>query len=92
MFFLSDVRDIDLWVGGLAESPSGPDVLIGPTFSCIIAKQFKDLKRANRFFYENGPNKDTGTSLTAFTLGFLCKNFLLKTNCLLKKYLNRSTK
>ena len=63
------MRDIDLWVGGLAESPKDSDVLIGPTFSCIIARQFKDLKKANRFFYENGPNKNQGTSLTAFTQG-----------------------
>jgi len=56
-------------VGGLSETPNAADALIGPTFSCIIAQQFKDLKMGNRFFYENGGNQKTGTLVTAFTLG-----------------------
>lgn len=42
--------DIDLYIGGVTEEPiSG--AMLGPTFSFIIAKQFENLKRADRFFY-----------------------------------------
>ena len=78
----SDVRDIDMYAGGLKEDVVG-NWTIGPTFGCIIKKQFANTKIADRFWYENGPN----TSPTAFTLnqlqqiknvtlaGLICNNF-----------------
>lgn len=70
MFSSSDVRDIDLWIGGLAENKEGKaDVITGPTFTCIIGQQFKDLKEGDRFYYENAPDSAKGTASSAFTLG-----------------------
>ncbi len=48
----ASVKDIDLYIGGVTEKHiTGAHV--GPTFGYIIAEQFKNLKRADRFFYNN---------------------------------------
>lgn len=50
--------DIDLFTGGLTETPLEGSP-IGPTFSGIIAAQFANLKQGDRFWYE-GSNPITG--------------------------------
>ena len=42
-----DVRDIDLFTGGLAERPR-PGAVVGPTFLCIIGRQFSSLLHGDR--------------------------------------------
>jgi len=54
--------DIDLYIGGLSERPS-VGAAVGPVFGCLIASQFNDLKKGDRFFYESGPSP-TSFSLT----------------------------
>ena len=45
-------NDIDLSVGGSYERHS-TDSILGPTFQCIIGKQFLKTRVADRFFYEH---------------------------------------
>ena len=41
------VADVDLFVGGLAETPV-PGAVVGPTFSCILGVQFTMLMDGDR--------------------------------------------
>ncbi len=46
-----NVRQVDLWVGGLAEDHERGSQL-GPLFHSIIASQFERLRDADRYWYE----------------------------------------
>ena len=47
-----DVSKLDLFIGGILEEPVN-DGLLGPTFSCIIGEQFKNLREGDRLFYSH---------------------------------------
>jgi len=44
--------DIDIFVGGISERHDSSSE-VGPTFECIINKQFSALRDGDRFYYEN---------------------------------------
>ena len=79
----ANVMDIDLFVGGLAEI-SNDDGLVGPTFGCLIGRQFQKLMSGDRFFFthtSNGAQNEKGlplktkTSIRSRTLGdVICAN------------------
>ncbi|CAK1579404.1 unnamed protein product [Parnassius mnemosyne] len=56
------VEDIELTVGGSLEKHV-PGTLVGPTFLCILLRQFYITRVGDRYFYENGEDKEI-----AFTL------------------------
>lgn len=60
------VDDIDLFSGGVSEFPIS-DGQVGPTFACIIGKQFETLRAGDRFWFETsmGPNAFTMDQLNS---------------------------
>ncbi|KAL7079757.1 hypothetical protein ACQ4LE_001818 [Meloidogyne hapla] len=45
-------QDVDLFILGLAEKPSKGS-LLGPTFGCLLTKQFQKTKNGDRLFVDN---------------------------------------
>jgi len=70
-------QDIDLWSGGVSERPL-PGAMVGPTFACIIASQFSNARRGDRFWYELGGHPH---SFTPEQLGELRKARLARVVC-----------
>ncbi|XP_053407483.1 peroxidasin homolog pxn-2-like [Mercenaria mercenaria] len=70
-----DPRDIDLWTGVVTETTVGTSIS-GPTQSCLVAKQFANLKYGDRFWYESTVfSADQLTEIKKVTLSrILCDN------------------
>lgn len=55
----ANVNDIDLYTGLMMESPAN-GALLGRTGAYIIAETFANLKKGDRFFYENKVSNSRG--------------------------------
>ncbi|XP_046548381.1 peroxidase-like isoform X2 [Haliotis rubra] len=69
--------DIDLFTGGISENRIKGG-LIGPTFACILANQFKALKVGDRFWYERN---DRVTGFTRDQVNVIKETTLAKVLC-----------
>ena len=50
-----DVDDVDLFIGGIAES-SLPGTILGPVFRCLVGDQFKRTLEGDRYWYDGAKN------------------------------------
>jgi hypothetical protein len=54
-----DLSKVDLWIGGLAETPLRErGSQLGELFQAILVKQFTDIRDGDRFWYQNDLNDD----------------------------------
>ena len=73
----ASVDDIDLFPGGMSERPLQGG-LVGPTFACIIAIQFRQSRKCDRFWYETD---DPNIRMTEPQLSEVRKTTLAKVMC-----------
>ncbi|XP_065941389.1 peroxidase-like protein [Magallana gigas] len=72
--------DIDLFAGGMSETPDGGSIL-GPTFQCLIAYQFSLYKQGDRFWYERKFQENPVAAFTKAELSQIKKVTYSKVLC-----------
>ena len=48
----SSLEIMDLFAAAMSETPA-QDGFLGPTFTCLIREQFRELKEGDRFYYRH---------------------------------------
>ncbi|CAH1786066.1 unnamed protein product [Owenia fusiformis] len=74
------VDDIDIFTGGISEVlvPYGA---VGPTFACLLGKQFENLRKGDRYWHENmGPGMFSQDQLTALDKGSSLARIMCETS------------
>ena len=56
IYFVRHVDDVDLYIAGISESHL-PGAVVGPTFGCIIGKNFQRFMHGDRFWFETSNSK-----------------------------------
>lgn len=70
-----EVEKIDLWIGGLAETPLyDQGSQLGELFHAIVARQFTGLRDGDRFWYENYLSEDELKRVRGVTLATVIRN------------------
>eukprot|EP00105_Crassostrea_gigas_P042884 XP_019927032.1 PREDICTED: peroxidase-like protein [Crassostrea gigas] len=72
--------DIDLFAGGMSETPDKGSIL-GPTFQCLIAYQFSLYKQGDRFWYERKFQENPVAAFTRAELAEIKKTTYSKILC-----------
>ena len=62
IYLVRHVDDVDLFIAGVSETHL-PGSVVGPTFGCIIGKNFQRFMHGDRFWFE------TSNSRLGFTEG-----------------------
>lgn len=71
----NSVDEIDLWIGGLAETPlAGQGSQLGELFTAIVVRQFDEVRAADRFWYQRDLTEDELNILGDTTLSEVIRN------------------
>nr|AAT27427.1 chorion peroxidase [Aedes aegypti] len=71
--------DVDLWPGGVLEPPA-EGAVVGPTFVALLSAGYTRYKRADRYYFTNGPEVNPG-ALTLQQLGEIRRTTLAGIIC-----------
>ena len=74
------VHHVDLYVGGMLETPKKKEAL-GPTFACLLRKQFLSSRDGDRFYFENTDKTENPGAFTKKQIKEIKKITLAKVLC-----------